>query len=574
MAERDPLSNYHYFDYQLQQARQNSGVEPNAAIHLFDSRALGTCKLENNPAIIYRVVFRAFLIKVYVHRSKGIIAPSDCLPNEGYIDLVNPQEGTGMIHRITARLGPNGTISLRDLSEPDGNLLEAVSGRWFHETLLEAVETDINSAYRAKSFYPGVEGRAIPNNDGITHTLCQQPAIILSGHEHEANAYEAFFASGACESHNPEVLQPQAHQFNELFVSSGSQTPVSQQQDPGSSSGHHHPQGTPQGFQAGVHNFSPPQYQRNEGAPSGLHAGTHNTCPPLYQRSEGVPSGLQAGAYNTCPPQYYPAKQPVYKPIRCSESGPAVQSQPQYVARSPATSMGFGSRNLKTEQNRVDRANRKRNIASQVERGIAREMRLKAAESMRLGQEKTHAEENKVCGGTAEQKAEYASLLVRLNELERLEMIRKCDPDYPPLQRAVDENKAKLQAVSNPALNSEDIGPEYYPLRRSLKRRGLSEEDAEDYIRLLKKGHIDPPQEIKDELEEDLSTYAEIKALKRAWYTRHSSKVQEVQKSLGSGVERTKIVFPQELKDKQPRSPRVPGEDDVLRADSDDDMVT
>jgi hypothetical protein len=53
--------------------------------------------------------------------------------------------------------------------------------------------------------------------------------------------------------------------------------------------------------------------------------------------------------------------------------------------------------------------------------------------------------------------------------------------------------------------------------------------------------------------------------MKRAWRNRHLQIVREVQEEKGSGVQR---------KDKQPLSPLVHGEDDVLRAVSDDDMVS
>lgn len=106
----------------------------------------------------------AFHIKIYVHRSRGIVEPSYCIQNHGYIDLINPLDGPSrIVHNITSRLGLMRTTSLRDMFEPDTDLLEAVFGQWFHESQLEActVECELQSG-----FFPWVYLRSYPTFPG------------------------------------------------------------------------------------------------------------------------------------------------------------------------------------------------------------------------------------------------------------------------------------------------------------------------------------------------------------------------------------------------------------------------
>lgn len=86
-ADRHPFPNHQYFENQRQQGLQKQGIEPNPVIHLFDSQGART--LENNPVIFYRVIFRGFHIKIYVHRSGGDVAPSNCIRNHRVHDLIH-----------------------------------------------------------------------------------------------------------------------------------------------------------------------------------------------------------------------------------------------------------------------------------------------------------------------------------------------------------------------------------------------------------------------------------------------------------------------------------------------------
>ena len=538
-AQRDPLStNFQYFEDQRLRGLQNYSGEPNAAIHLFDSH--GARVLENNPLIIYRTVFRSFLVKVFVHRSRDIIAPPDCVRNEGYIDLIGP---SGSVHRISARLGPTGTVILQDLSEPGSQLLEAVSGMWFSEGDLQEVESHeyAERCGREFKFYPGVDGRQITSAEGIT-TYWQQPAVRLTGHLQEADAYEALFADTTHNIEYPAIMQPYSLPPDEICGSAGQHTPANHQAGPSSSSGMHYSEGTPHGF----------------------HAGAHNPCPPQYHQ-EGAPSGLHAGTNNIGPPQYFPARQPLYNPNPCTASGPAIRCVPRYVQRPVARNIVGRFLGPHTLQNRLGRANRAKSLACKVERGIKRGM-----------------DEIK--------RKEFLEKKVLENEVEYLEKDQEKTREYytaDPLRReisAVKENEKKNKKLKQTSLTLEaiverdgdDTDPDILRMRikvleRENEVRKLENLKAEQRLLDASKYSKDDKVRARDiEREKEWMEHEENRGY-RCIRTNQPSKMQ--------GVTKEKIIYPPDLKEaskkvERPSTPCDPDEVDLLKEDSGDDMLT
>ena len=529
---------------------QNQGAEPDASIHMFDTHS--ERKLENSPLIIYRVVFRAFLIKIYVHRSRGIVSPPDCVQSHGYIDLVDPLDGPlGALHRIAARLGPLETVVLQDLSVPDSDLLEAVSGKWFRESELQTVERQLESDY-----FP--EGRFVPNADGTSHTVFQQPAVVLTGHELEAHAYESFFECGPHDNKSPQILQPRSQNADEKRFSAGAFTPYNQQSGLGASPGFHHPQG--------------------------YHAVAYNPGPPQHQQD-------QAGTNNIGPAQYHHAEQPAYNPRPCSSSGPAVNPQPRYIPRPQNSRTGGRFLNDRTEQNRINRAKKSAAMAAAIRKGVreeVEEMKRQEALEKKLAQEKAEGYANH-----PERMAEFAALNLRKYELDRVAEMndaKNADPVYLRLKKDVEESKSILRDMREHSpspslvmteeleyfLSQEerneivDLGYLDASYVRAMRTLGMNDDEIVAWITMRRDGWIDPPldviQSVKEELkelqarkeEEDAVFQRKVEAVRRERYSMDSSQVQKMQ-DVSS-------------KKKAPRSPRVPGVDDLARSDTTDEI--
>ena len=223
---------------------------------------------------------------------------------------------------------------------------------------------------------------------------------------------------------------------------------------------------------------------------------------------------------------------------------------------------------MKSQQNRVIRANGKSSLAAKIKKGVEQEMRLKALE------EKVPEQDGHKLLGTLGCTAEYHALKLREYELEKCfeftkscEKMRNSDPIYASLKKAADESEANAQKEREPT-----------PERMPTPIPETQESYANECIRL------------RAEADE---AWAEVADLKRqvSQQEERNKDYEYFHTSTGKrGLRlRSQIVDPQgrwdpqELKDnssettpikeKPPRSPRVPGEDDVLRSVSGDDML-
>jgi hypothetical protein len=233
--------------------------------------------------------------------------------------------------------------------------------------------------------------------------------------------------------------------------------------------------------------------------------------------------------------------------------------------------MGGRSSVVKNQQNRVIRANGKSSLAAKIKKGVEQEMRLKALEE-KVPEHKPHE-----FVGNPGYTAEYHALKLRQYELDKCleftkscEIMRDSDPIYASLKKAADESEANAQ-------KERESTPERMPTPSSQSQ----EKDAEEVLSLRDKITL-----LRAEADEAWAELARLGAeINRQKEERERDYEYFITSSGKRGLRlRSKIVDPQELKDnssettlikeKPPRSPRVPGEDNLLRDNtSDDDML-
>ena len=165
--------------------------EYQAKVHLYD---VGATPRVSQP-VIFEAHYGPMVLDNHVNPSCGIICPPNVMSNEAVVLLQRPAEGES-IHLKVKYMPVSGNILINDVTDPDGIVLEARSGRFYAPAQVENEEFLSDRARaqyaREQAYYNRTQREVLEKaqlmrvmNDELNPP--QTPALVLSNH----SSYEA-----------------------------------------------------------------------------------------------------------------------------------------------------------------------------------------------------------------------------------------------------------------------------------------------------------------------------------------------------------------------------------------------